>query len=153
MAISPNDTFTSGQILTAQECNQFPFGVVAYAQSTTTDTFTTAEKVMLTSTSFTAIASRYYKITYFEPSQINSVATGESATNLRLTNISGAIQQTSNLWTTSVVYASQISQVITTLTAGATTICATQTAAAGTTTCRRSASNKAFIVVEDIGPA
>lgn len=129
------------------------WGIVALTTSTSTDTFTTAEKVMLTSTSFTAVANRYYKITYFEPSELNSVATGESATNLRLTNISGAIQQTSNLWTTSVVYASQTCQVITTLSAGTTTICATQTAAAGTTTCRRSSTNKAFIMVEDIGPA
>jgi hypothetical protein len=153
MAIAPNTTFVAGNILTAAQQNAFGFGVVAYAQSTTTDTFTTSEKVMLTSSSFTAIANRYYKITYFEPSEINSVATGESATNLRLTNISGAIQQTSNLWTTSVVYNSQTCQVITTLSAGSTTICATQTGAAGTTTCRRSASNKAYIVVEDIGPA
>jgi hypothetical protein len=153
MAIAPNTTFVSGAILTAAQQNAFGFGVVAYAQSTSTDTFTTSEKVMLTSSSFTAIANRYYKITYFEPSELSSAGTSESATNLRLTNISGAVQQLSNLWTTNVVYASQTCQVITTLSAGATTICATQTAATGTTTCRRSASNKAYIVVEDIGPA
>ena len=153
MAISPNTTFVSGAILTAAQQNQFGFGIVALTTSTSTDTFTNSEKVMLTSTSFTAIANRYYKITYFEPSQLSSAGTSESEARLRLTNISGTVQQTGNIYTTSVVYQSQVCQVITTLSAGSTTICATQTAATGTTTCRRSATNKAFILVEDIGPA
>jgi hypothetical protein len=153
MAISPNDTFTSGQILTAQECNQFPFGIVAFTQSTSSDTFTTAEKVMLTSTSFTAIANRYYKVTYYEPKQLSSAGTSESEARIRLTNISGAVQQTGYVGTGSVVQQSQIVEVITTFAAGATTVCATQTAATGTTTLGRSATVKAFIMVEDIGPA
>jgi hypothetical protein len=60
MAISPNDIFTSGQILTAQECNQFPFGIIAI----TTATANTIASEVLTpmNTSFTALANRNYKI-------------------------------------------------------------------------------------------
>jgi hypothetical protein len=61
MAISPNDVFTSGQILTATECNQFPFGIMAI----TTSTGNTVTSGVLTSlnTSFTALANRNYKLT------------------------------------------------------------------------------------------
>jgi hypothetical protein len=153
MAIAPNTTFVSGAILTAAQQNAFGFGIVAFTQSTSSDTFTTAEKVMLTSTSFTAIANRYYKVTYYEPKQLSSAGTSESEARIRLTNISGAVQQTGYIGTGSSVYQSQIVQVITTFSAGSTTVCATQTAATGTTTLARSATVKAFIMVEDIGPA
>jgi hypothetical protein len=153
MAINPNTDFTTGAVLTAAQQNRFPRGIVAYTESTTTDTFTTAEKVMITSTSFTAVANRYYKVTYYEPSQLSTAGTSESETRIRLTNISGAVQQTGNLYTQNAVYNGQMVEAILTFTAGATTVCATQTAAAGTTTCRRSATNKAFIMVEDIGPS
>ena len=45
MAISPNDDFTAGQVLTATECNQFPRGVMAYAQSTADYTLTTSDVI------------------------------------------------------------------------------------------------------------
>ena len=68
MAISPNDDFTAGQILTAQECNQFPRGVMALATSTTSYTLTTSEVIATGMTvTFTAVANRYYRITWFEP--------------------------------------------------------------------------------------
>jgi hypothetical protein len=67
MAISPNDDFTAGQVLTATECNQFPRGVMAYAQSTTSDTTITAEETQITSTAFLPVLNRYYRVTYFEP--------------------------------------------------------------------------------------
>jgi len=60
MAISPNDIFTSGQILTAQECNQFPFGIMALT-TTTTNTIT-SEILTGLNTSFTALANRNYKV-------------------------------------------------------------------------------------------
>jgi hypothetical protein len=153
MAISPNTDFTSGQILTAQQANQWPRGIVAYTESTSSDTFTTAEKVMITSTSFTAVANRYYKVTYYEPKQLSSAATSESETRIRLTNISGAVQQFGYVGTSSAVQEGQMVQVVTTFAAGATTVCATQQAATGTTTLGRNSTTKAFIMVEDIGPA
>jgi hypothetical protein len=67
MAISPNDDFTAGQILTATECNNWPRGVMAFNTNTTTNAGVTGEATQITATAFTAVANRYYKITYFEP--------------------------------------------------------------------------------------
>lgn len=153
MAINPNTDFTTGAVYTASQANRFPRGIVAYTESTTSDTFTTTEKLMLTSTSFTAVANRYYKVTYYEPKQLSSAATSESETRIRLTNISGAVQQTGYVGTSSVVQEGQMVEVVTTFAAGATTVCATQQAAIGTTTLGRNSTTKAFIMVEDIGPA
>jgi hypothetical protein len=57
MAISPNDDFTAGQVLTATECNQFPRGVMALATSTTNYMLTTTSTVNATgmTVTFTAV--------------------------------------------------------------------------------------------------
>ena len=67
MTISPNTQFSSGAVYTADQANRFPRGIMALATSTTSDSSVTAEEVELGAISFTAVASRYYKITYFEP--------------------------------------------------------------------------------------
>lgn len=65
MAVSPNDNFIVGQILTAQECNNFPRGVMQYARSTANHTITTtaADITGMTAT-FTAVANRLYRATF-----------------------------------------------------------------------------------------
>jgi hypothetical protein len=67
MAVSPNNLFTSGQILTAQECNQFPFGVLGYTQSTslysTVAPNTTYQDVGM-SASVTYLGNRLLEMTY-----------------------------------------------------------------------------------------
>ena len=69
MAITPNDAFVSGQVLTAQEQNNFPRGVVAYTSNATQ----TIAGGFLTGldTTYTFEADRTYKI---------SVATSYSST-------------------------------------------------------------------------
>jgi hypothetical protein len=64
MAISPNDAFVAGQVLTAQECNNFPFGVVGLVERTTGSLTVTTAVGDLTgmSISFTALANRLYKL-------------------------------------------------------------------------------------------
>jgi hypothetical protein len=151
MAISPNDTFTSGQILTATECNQFPFGVVAYAQSTASEGFT-VEEVTLTVT-FTAIANRYYEITYFEPKVFTSAGVNEIQMNVRLTNLAGAIQQNAFASGSSVVGLAGIATVVKTFTAGSMTLVSTISTTGGTGTAQRSATAIGFLLVKDIGPA
>ena len=66
MAIAPNDTFTSGQILTASECNAFPFGIVGYNQRSSGNIILSTTIADLTglTTTFTAIANRGYKVTF-----------------------------------------------------------------------------------------
>jgi len=157
MAISPNDDFTAGQILTATECNQFPRGIMALTKATTDDATVTTEEVQITSSSFTAVANRYYKITYFEPTMsVNSPSvvftlkirqgTTTAGTQLASTNVvntSGSIFNS----TEGICYA------VTTFTAGATQVCATLACSAGTALAGRSSTSAAFILVEDIGPA
>ena len=111
---------------------------------------------MVTSTSFTAIANRYYKITYVEPETKSSTATTYLQARIRKgtttagTQVGGCIVMNST-------FAPQFSSVtcvaVTTLTAGAQQICATLESGAGTATMGRSAVAPAFILVEDIGPA
>ena len=68
MAIAPNTTFVSGAILTAAQQNAFGFGAVALATSTTNYALTTSNVIATGMTvTFTAIASRNYKVTYTEP--------------------------------------------------------------------------------------
>ena len=155
MAIAPNTTFVSGAIYTAAQANAYGFGVVAY-QSATIGTTCTIEAVMVTSTSFTAIANRYYRITYVEPETKSSTATTYLQARIRKgtttagTQVGGYIAMNST-------FPSQFSGVtcvaVTTLTAGAQQIVATLESGAGTATMGRSATAPAFILVEDIGPA
>ena len=149
MAISPNDTFTSGQVLTAQECNQYPFGVVAYAQVTSSDTSITAEETQVTASAFTAIANRYYRVTYFEPRLYGSVAANMT---MRIKNGATTLQRadvaclTTQEQTGTEIY-------VGTFTAGSITLTATLTYGSGTGVAARAATEIAFLLVEDIGPA
>ena len=157
MAISPNVDFTSGQILTATQQNQFPRGIVAYTQSTSSSASITTEVVTLTSSSFTAVANRYYKITYYEPIlQVSATPPGYLSARIRLTNVSGTIYQLSDfepvISTGSDGMIMTISAV-TTLAAGATTLCGTLQANSNSVVAFGNANARRFILVEDIGPA
>ena len=152
MAISSNDLFTSGQILTAQECNQFPFGIVAIGNLTGNTTFTTSEVVLVTASSFTALANRYYKITYQVPYVIGQ--SSEVECNVRLTNATGTRISGSNMITSASVGGTSFTTVVvTTLTAGTTVIVGTGISYAGVSTAQCSATKPMQIIVEDIGPA
>jgi hypothetical protein len=155
MAINPNTDFTAGQVLTAAEQNRFPRGIVALTTSQTNSATITTEAVTLTSTSFTAVANRYYRITYYEPVVQPSGAPSYMTFRIRLTNISGAILQRSDIEATGTDGQIVPLQVITTLTAGATTVCGTVAAASGSILCYGNAgvSVSRQIIVEDIGPA
>jgi hypothetical protein len=157
MAINPNTDFTAGAVLTADQQNRFPRGIVAYTQSTTATGTITAEVVTLTSSSFTAVANRYYKITYFEP-LIQSSAPPPSyfTAAIRLTNISGARLQYSELEpviSTGGDGQLMMLQAIVTFSAGSTTVCGTLRAQSNSITAFANADVRRFILVEDIGPA
>jgi len=151
MAIAPNTTFSSGAILTAAQMNALPFGIVAYSQATANESFT-VEEVTFTVT-FTAIANRYYEITYFEPKLFTSAGANEIQMRIRLTNIAGAIQQ--NAWASgaSTVGIAGILSGIKTFTAGSVTLVSTIQTSAATGTAERSATQIGFLLVKDLGPA
>ena len=151
MAISPNTNFTSGQILTATNANQWPRGIVAYAQDTANSAAFSTAITTLTSTAFTAVANRYYKVTYYEPSisyfsgTVNFVqgTIKNGATVLQIANENIAGQRSS-----------VVATYVGTFSAGSVTITTTMEASGGGNGIgSRSATQPAFVVVEDLGPA
>ena len=152
MAISPNTTFTAGAVLTSAQANNFPRGVMAFTTATATDSTITSEEVQIIGGSFTAVANRYYKITYFEPGMSAGSSTSGNA-RIRLTDISGAIQQLQGFAVLSTGGGSVHMSAVTTLPAVSTNFVATLSSDSGTITASRSASRYAFLLVEDIGPA
>ena len=155
MAISPNDTFTSGQVLTAQECNNFPFGVVALAINTTASQAGITGITDLTgmSVTFTAIANRNYKVSYHIygiPTVTNacfSVNLQQGATIKQIANTNGGVATVGT--TTGAVF-------VGTFSAGSVTLKLAGQLTSGSTgsiTFQAASVLPWILVVEDIGPA
>jgi uncharacterized protein YerC len=140
-------------VLTAQECNQFPRGIVAFAQSTANDATITAEEIQLTASTFTAVANRYYRITYYEPQVTTGASTATITSRIRLTNLAGTQYQL-GIFNESASTATAMNTVwVGTLTAGSTVIVASLQCSSGTATATRSTTAPGQITIEDIGPA
>jgi hypothetical protein len=154
MAINPNTDFTTGAVLTADQQNRFPRGVVAYAETTTSDTTITAEEIQVTSTSFTAVANRYYRITYYEP-QMAPASGGFAVAYIRKTNLAGTELERGLVQSPSgaALNATLCVSVVTTFSAGSTVVIGSIASGSGTSTASRGATYPAWICVEDIGPA
>lgn len=151
MAINPNTDFSSGAVLTADQQNRFPRGVMAVTQNIVSDTTITVEEVQITGASFTAVANRYYKISYFEPNITGG--TGYFTFQIRKTNLAGAIVQQFYEQGGAGIDRFAHGVWIGTLTAGSQNFVATASMSAGTGTLSRGSTRVAFLVVEDIGPA
>lgn len=152
MAINPNTDFSAGAVLLASQMNRLPRGVMAYNAVTASDTtITTTEEVQITGSSFTAVANRYYKITYFDPGLGGGTLSGNA--RIRLTNISGTVYQLQSVTVASTGGGFVHLSAVTTLSAGATNFVATLVADSGTIQAVRSSTRYAFLLVEDIGPA
>lgn len=152
MAINPNTNFAVSDVLTAAQQNRFPRGVMAFTAVTTSDTtITTVEEVQITGSSFTAVANRYYKVTYFEPGI--SATNGSGNARIRLTNISGTVYQLQSVAVPSAGGGFVHMSAVTTLTAGTTNFVATLQSDGGTIQASRASFRYAFLLVEDIGPA
>ena len=150
MAISPNTDFVSGQILTATQQNQFPRGVVALTQKTTSNAVT-GEAVQITGSSFTAVANRYYKITYFEPNLVGG--SGYWTFRIRQTNIAGTTLNTSYNTTGAGIDRQAMMIWVGTFSAGAVNVVATAEESGAGANLNRFSSIVAYLLVEDIGPA
>ena len=156
MAINPNVDFTTGQTLLASQQNRFPRGIMAYNTVLLTDSTVTAEEVMITGSSFTAVANRYYRITYQEPSLASAGANAVFTLRIRLTNLAGAVQnevRELNQSASTAIPTSGICQAVVTLTAGTQNFVATLQCSSGTGQAQRSGTIIGFLLVEDIGPA
>jgi len=157
MAVTPNTNFTAGQILTAAQQNRFPRGLMTdIVTASTTYNLTTTLVTQLTTASFTAVTGRLYRITYYEPASKGNTAAGTQSNDLQLKNGATVLGLVSTPATAaSALFTSAVVMYVGTLPAGATVI--TGLAASGSTTgtpqLQRSATNLAFISVEDIGAA
>lgn len=150
MAVNPNTDFTAGAVLTAAEQNRFPRGVMAF-DTVLANTSVTAEVVRITGSSFTAVANRYYKVTYMEPNQAGG--TGYYVMRIKSTSISGT-QRTEVFHTTgSGVERHGIAIWVGTLSAGTHNFVGTAASSSGTVIFSGTSNRQAFLLVEDIGPA
>lgn len=136
----------------AQEISDiYPRGKIAFGEATTTPAGFGAETITVSAITFTAIANRYYKITYYEPDVFqNSAATITS--RVRLNNVTGTIQainadSDNNANTITPI----MLQFVKTFTAGSVTLVATLQASAGNIQPNRATDKRAFLLVEDIG--
>ena len=150
MAISPNTDFTVGAVYTSAQANAFPRGIMAFTQKTTADNVTT-EAVQITGSSFTAVANRYYKVTYFEPNPVNGV--GYWSFKIRQTNLAGTTLNTSYNTTGTGVDRQMTMFWIGTFAAGSVNVVATAQQTSGTGVLNRAATVAAYLLVEDMGPA
>jgi hypothetical protein len=128
-----------------------PRGVMAFNTNITNNLSISSEAVQITGSSFTAVANRYYKITYSEPA-INHASgfTSNIIARIRLTNLAGAVQQQAYSWGYS-TYEDMSCVAVTTLTAGTTNFVATLQSPTGTMRAGRQSTQYAFLLVEDIG--
>jgi hypothetical protein len=152
MAINPNTDFTAGQVLTADQQNRFPRGIMALDTKTADETFTVEE---VTSTvTFTAVANRNYKITYFEPGIYSNVSPqAEVTSRIRQTNLTGTILGVSLSAGPNTFAQSNTLSIVKTFTAGSVTVVATLRIASGSAVASRTATQPSMFLVEEIGPA
>ena len=156
MAINPNTNFTAGQVLTADQANRWPRGIVAEVSETANGTASTVETVTLTASTFTAVADRYYRITYYEPIAQNPGGAGNSITaRIRLTNAAGTQLGQGQLQASGATQSANSLNVVTlaTFSAGSVVVVGTFEVNAGASNLFRGSGAAARIIVEDIGPA
>jgi hypothetical protein len=146
MAISPNVNFSSGAVYTADQANRFPRGIMAYATRNTAGLTTTLADISL-SVTFTAVANRYYKYTFYAyASNASSAGTMETYITDSANNAKGSL----NLYVPGGGnYTFQNLVYISTETAGSVTRKVRAKVQTGTGTIFE----PLILIVEDIGPA
>jgi hypothetical protein len=73
-----NDTFTTGQVLTAAEMNSLPYGIVGEAGATATTAFTAGNALTVLSKTVTITAGRLYMVHGALAVQASSAATSNA---------------------------------------------------------------------------
>lgn len=152
--MASNTTFVSGAILTAQQQNNFPFGVQGYVKRTagSVSVTTTMTDITGVTVSFTAITGRAYKVT------ANFTATKNTAIGtmtLQITDGTPTVLYEFPLEMTAISsgYLPCISVVVTGLSAGSQTLKLRASVSINTGTIFATAANPLSFIVEDIGIA
>jgi hypothetical protein len=107
--------------------------------------------VQITGSSFTAVAGRYYRITYFEPNIVQG--TGYFTFRIRQTNLAGTVLNTSYNTAGTGIDRQAMMIWVGTFSAGTVNVVATAAQTSGTGTLGRGATTVAYLLVEDIGPS
>jgi hypothetical protein len=146
---------TYGNLLSTIQ-NSVPRGIVARATSSSDYTLTTSlAQATGMSVTFTAVASRYYKVTYYEPQAQTASAASNTALELRQTSASGTqLAQTVFQNESAAVDQSGMMIVWTgTFSAGSVTLvgCAKCNLTTGSPILVRNTNRDALLLVEDIG--
>jgi hypothetical protein len=146
-----NTDFTAGQILTATQQNNFPRGLVSVTNVTSSVSLS-VETVRITSPSFTAVANRLYRISYYEPVlEYNSGTMNTCTMQIRLTNISGTVQQITEVKMQSLNKTYGLCTITKSFTAGAVVLCGTLVPSGGSMTAVNAANIVTQLIIEDIG--
>jgi hypothetical protein len=151
MAVNPNTNFTAGQILTADQTNRFPRGVMGYFVSTANSAIGAATAdITGASITWTAEANRLYRAT-FECDY--SVTNAGALAGFYLTNSANAIiDNIANTTSTASGFAQVSLTHLFTVSAGSTTRKMRCDVSAGTGTIRGTAGQTYSFIIEDLGP-
>ena len=138
-------SYEDGEMLVCPDC--------AHEWNANAPATVTAEEVQITGSSFTAVANRYYRITYYEPNLLSTSSTA-FALRIRQTNLAGTVLNTFGVVNANVFLGhGGLCIAVSTFTAGSVNVVGTLQNVAGTGTATRSATQYAFLLVEDIGPS
>ena len=154
MAVSPNTNFTSGQILTAAQQNNFPRGVMGYATGTAANqgVTTTNADVNGATITFTAVANRAYRFQFSAYCAKNvsagsttfSLTDGTCATQYMVFNFYMAVTGTG--------FSAVCNGLLYNLSAGTQTVKMRVSTDVTTAAVFMSATNPMTFIIEDVGP-
>ena len=152
MAVSPNTNFTSGQILTAQQQNNFPRGVMGYYVSTGNSAISTATAdVTGTSITWTAEANRLYRATFVCDFSLN---TAGAITGFYIADSSNTLLQSiADTVSTANGFSQVTLQYLFTVSAGSVTRKVRCDTSSGAGTVRGTSGAVYMFTIEDMGPA
>jgi len=152
MAVSPNTNFTSGQILTATQANNWPRGVMGYYVSTANSAIGAATAdITGTSITFTAEANRLYRALFTCDYSVTNA--GALAGFYMTDGSNNIIQNIANTTSTNSGFAQITVQFLFTASAGSVTRKMRTDVSAGTGTIRGTSGQVYMFSIEDMGPA
>lgn len=152
MAITPNTTFTAGAVLTADQMNRLPWGVMGKAEATANQASIGTGQTDVTnlSVTFTADSSRIYRTSVY------AIVQQDTASGLVFVRLTDGSNNQKNQWMqTSVATGFYTCSMVTVESglSGSTTRKVRANAQANTMSIQAAATYPAVIVVEDIGQA
>ena len=148
-----NTNFTTGQVLTSTQANNWPRGLVSVTSTTSSSGSISTATLRATSPSFTAVANRLYRISYYEPVlQYVSGTVNVMLMKIRITNTAGAVQTFGECKIASAGANTGYVSITKTLSAGATVFVATVEPTGGGNGNAYSASDAVCqLIIEDLG--